>query len=659
MKKIILLVVSVTVCVFANAQTWQWARSAGGNGYDYMGTTAVDPFGNIYVTGSFVSTITFGATTLTSGGGADVFIAKYDSNGNVLWAQRAGGTNVDVSGAVCSDAAGNVYIAGHFRSASISFGSTTLNIVGFGADMFIAKYDSSGNVLWAQRAGGTADDGANLLATDASGALYMAGEFASDTVIFGSTILVNTNFSGFSDVSITKFNSSGNVLWAKKAGGTNDMYAYGFVTDILGNVFVAGSFYSSSITFGATTLFNSDTTETTQDLYVAKYSTNGNFLWAKSTGGNWDDITIAVATDVSGNAYIGGSFASDSIIFNTTTLMNADTGGYGEDLFITKYDVNGNVVWAKRAGMQGGENVSSITANAVGNFYLAGYFYSDSLSLGAVTLYNDTVNTTDFFIAKYDSSGNTLWANSVGSTGGYFYTFQTTMISDTSGHVYVGGGFQSSSIVFGADTLFNTNPGTGDIFIVKVSDDLTCSASFNLFPDTSTLHNYWAVNYASGTLPLSYDWNWGDGSPHDFTAYPSHTYATTGYYTICLTIIDATSCTNTVCQTNLLQVAQDAPPPVTMVQVNVVASIPTDVLESQAERNIFIFPNPFSYKFSVSGLSGRSEIAIYNLVGEKVFEETTISSKKEIDTRTLSRGIYFVLVRNEKNNLVMKKIVKM
>jgi PKD repeat protein len=659
-KTIVLLTLAFLFCNYVNAQTWQWARSAGGNGYDYMGTTATDPFGNVYVTGSFASTITFGTTTLTSAGGStDIFLAKYDSSGNALWAKRAGGTNVDLSGTVCCDAWGNVYIAGYFLSNSITFGTTILNRVGFGTDMFVAKYDSSGNVLWAQRAGGTADDGAKLLTTDAAGALYMASEFASDTVTFGSTILVNTNSFGFLDVSITKFDSSGNALWAKKAGGSGDMYAYSFATDVSGNVFVAGSFYSSSITFGTTTLFNSDATETTQDLYIAKYSTNGNFLWARTSGGNWDDGAMALAPDVSGNVYIGGFFDSDSIMFSITTLMNADTGGYGEDLFVAKYDDNGIILWAKRAGMQGGENANSIITNGTGNFYLAGYFSSDSLSLGSVTLHNDTVNTTDFFIAKYDSSGNTLWGNSVGSTGGYFYTYQTSMTSDTFGNIYVGGGFQSVSVVFGSDTLNNTGPGSEDIFIVKVNDDLTCSASFNLFPDTSTLHNYWAVNYASGALPLQYDWDWGDGGPHDATAYPSHTYAAAGYYTICLTIADAVSCTNTVCQTNLLQVAQNSSAPVTMVQVNVVSSIPTGVSLSHTENNISISPNPVSEEIILHFDDEASHLVIVcSALGEVLFERTMKEKQGKINMRNFPKGIYFVSVKDEKNNLMTKKIVK-
>ena len=135
------------------------AKSAEGTYYDYGRSIAVDANGNSYVTGYFYSsTITFGLTTLTNSGVySDIFVVKYDSSGNVVWAKNTGGTNEDKGYGIAVDAIGNSYVTGWFSSSTITFGSTTLTNSG-SDDIFVVKYDSSGNVMRAKSAGGTSND---------------------------------------------------------------------------------------------------------------------------------------------------------------------------------------------------------------------------------------------------------------------------------------------------------------------------------------------------------------------------------------------------------------------------------------------------------------------------------------------------------------------
>jgi hypothetical protein len=192
-----------------------------------------------------------------------------------------------------------------------------------------------------------------------------------------------------------------------------------------------------------------------------------------------------------------------------------------------------------------------------------------------------------------------------------------------------------------------------------------CSANFSIIPDTSQLHTYWAINSAIGTPPLNYDWNWGDGSPHDFVPYPSHTYATAGFYTICLSITDASGCSSAYCDTFTLARMDITN---TMVYVNVVNSIPTGIVENQ-ELNISLSPNPATTEIVVESAEFNVErIEMYNVVGERVLTHpqpplsSTMANAQRglrIDVSSLRAGIYFVAVTDDVGNKVVRKIVKM
>ncbi|HLG33944.1 MAG TPA: T9SS type A sorting domain-containing protein, partial [Bacteroidia bacterium] len=181
----------------------------------------------------------------------------------------------------------------------------------------------------------------------------------------------------------------------------------------------------------------------------------------------------------------------------------------------------------------------------------------------------------------------------------------------------------------------------------------SCSAFFNLFPDTVP-HTYYAVNMASGVPPLSFIWNWGDGSPVDTLPYPSHTYATAGFYTICLTITDSVGCTDTHCTSYYLTRATDA-----MVYVNVVASLPTGITNPDNNNFFSVFPNPaFSnLSISVKGNSVAAECRIYNMLGEIKLTSAITNQRTDIDISALSAGVYFVEVISE-NKIGRKKFIR-
>ena len=212
MKKTITTLVFAIIVLITNAQTpnWQWAKNANGTLWDEGISCSADTKGNIFVTGHFASSsITFGTTTLTNMGSFDMFMVKYDSTGNVLWAKSAGGTSSDEGRSCSADAAGNIYVTGYFESSSITFGTTTLTNVGpVGTyDMFMVKYDSIGNVLWAKSAAGTSYNEGYGCSADANGNIFVTGSFTSSSITFGTTSLTNMG-AGYADMFIAKLEGS-------------------------------------------------------------------------------------------------------------------------------------------------------------------------------------------------------------------------------------------------------------------------------------------------------------------------------------------------------------------------------------------------------------------------------------------------------------------
>jgi hypothetical protein len=378
-----------------------WVKSFGGSLYDYVYAIAIDASGNIYIAGNFQSpTITFGTTTLTNVSGHDVFLVKLNSSGTVIWARSAQGSSTATynfqTTALTADNSGNVIITGYFDS-SITFGSQRLvNTHYAGSDIFIAKYDGSGNLLWAESSigmgGGDASAG---LATDASANIYVTGSFTSTLMSFDGVSV--TNGGGGNNMFVAKFTTAGSPVWAEAFGDSTDVSSEGIATDASGNIFVTGGFDGATVTFGTTTLTNASTPGMNyNDIFLVKFNNSGDVIWAKSAGGTNEDIAQSIAVSSSGDVYISGMFQSPSITFGSDTLDNFE-------LFVVKYNTNGTVIWAK-----GGSNINvcfgnSLSLDDFGHLYVAGNF-SGTVTLDGNTLTDSLSPYHSYvFVAKYDN----------------------------------------------------------------------------------------------------------------------------------------------------------------------------------------------------------------------------------------------------------------
>jgi hypothetical protein len=327
---------------FKPSGSFMWARQMGGGYDDLPRSVATDGLGNSYVTGSWQGALrdTFGSFIITSPDPTyhSLFIAKYDVNGNALWAKMASGPSGNVKGtSVKGDNAGNCFMTGFSEAAFyVNFISTTLPANNYRGVAFLVKYDASGNLIWASGSSGTADGVAQSAALDSSGNIFVTGSFSngvySDSVFsFGSLAVNNSSHANnVSDVFLAKFDPSGTPLWLNSEGGfVHSDLGNSVITDNNGNAYITGYFESSTITFGSFTLNNS----AIRSMFLAKYNTAGTVHWAMSVPADSKIEGNSVAVDSAGNCFVSGEFISSTVGFGTNIIS-----GNGSDyqMFIAK-----------------------------------------------------------------------------------------------------------------------------------------------------------------------------------------------------------------------------------------------------------------------------------------------------------------------------------
>ncbi len=365
-----------------------WAKNAGGIDVGGGLSVATDRNSNIFVTGTFItSTISFDTITLTNSnsGSLDMFIAKYNEDGNAIWANNAEG--VSEARSIATDKDGNAFVTGSFYSVTTNFdikSVTNIDNTGSTNDIFLVKYNDDGKVQWANSAAGIYEDVAYSVATDTLGNAFVCGYFNSDTMKFDPYYIINAQ-PGYDYVFLVKYDTDGNALWANGAGGGVDYDdAYSVATDVNGNVFITGRFNSPTITFD-TIVLNNNANWWLGDLFLTKYNSAGDVVWAKSTGGSNTDMGWSLTTDASGNIFVTGDFWSSTIIFGSTTLNNTNSRS---NVFLTKYDESGNILWAKSTGGIYDDYGVSVATDKSGDLFLTGNYFSPTIDFGLTTLTN-------------------------------------------------------------------------------------------------------------------------------------------------------------------------------------------------------------------------------------------------------------------------------
>lgn len=456
----------------AQSPNWIWANATGGPINDYNHSITTDALGNVYTTGLFFGTVDFdpgpGIFNLTSSGAGDLFISKLSASGNLIWAKAVGGNGFVEGYSIAVDAVGNVYTTGWFSGqADFDPGPGTFNLITNGnQDIFICKLNASGNFAWAKSMGNGAVNIGKSVAIDFFGNVYTTGSFEGN-VDFDPGPGTFFLYSPSDNIFISKLDSSGNFVWAKRMGGLNASTSNSIAIDSFNNVYTTGVFEDSVDFDPGPGVFNLTSTGY-QDIFISKLDNLGNFKWAKAIGGyNGHDWAFCVAVDISGNVYTTGYFDNTADFDPGPGIYNLISAGV-EDIYISKLDSAGNFVFAKAFGGRGSDRALSIATDPSKYIYTTGAFRDTVDFDPGPGIYNLVSNgTEDVFITKLDPSGNFIWAKQAGGTT---QDFGTSIAISSSGNVYLGGNFNSPSISFGSITLQNTeNSGnTQDMFLARL-----------------------------------------------------------------------------------------------------------------------------------------------------------------------------------------------
>ena len=485
---------SISFISVPSAKAWSSAQTAvsvfGGVGNEFSESTVVDSTGNIYTTGRFANTVDFdpgvGTSNLTSAGLSDVFVLKLDASGNLLWAKSFGAAAADAGLSIAVDSTGNVYTTGFFAS-TVDFdpGAGTTNLTTAGSsDVFISKLDASGNLVFAKRFGGGISDLGYSIAVDSTGNIYTTG-FFQDTVDFDpSAGTTNLTTAGLSDVFISKLDASGNLVFAKRFGAAEADAGRSIALDSTGNIYTAG-YFEQTVDFDPSAGTTNLTSAGRSDVFVSKLDSSGNLVFAKRFGAAETDVGLSVAVDSTGNVYTTGYF-EQTVDFDPGAGTTDLTTGGGSDVFVSKLDASGNLVFAKRFGGSNDDGGISISVDSNGNIHTTGYFEERvDFDPGAGTSNLTSAGGTDVFVSKIDSSGNLLLAKSFGGTAndvGRSITF------DSTGNIYTTGEF-AGTVDFdpGTGTTNLISAGGNDVFILRLdpSGDARASAA----PSAPTLNS--------------------------------------------------------------------------------------------------------------------------------------------------------------------------
>lgn len=475
-----------------------WVKQLGGTGRETGYAVAVDLSGNVYTTGYFQGTVDFdpgaGTEELTPLGSRDIFISKLDSSGNFVWVKQLGGASAgtNVASLVLDSTGDNIFLTGTFTGTTdFDPGAGTANLVGT-ADPFVSKLDSSGNYVWAKLLSATTATSAASVAVDSSGNVYTTGIFTGTVDLDPSGSTANLTSAGGYDAYISKLDSSGLYVWGKQLGGAGTDSGAGIFVDSTGsNVYIVGGF-NGTADFDPSGSTANLTSAGNTDIFISKLDSSGTYVWAKQLGGTGAETARAIALDTSNNVYTTGEFVSTADFDPSGSTANLTAVG-SRDIFISKLDLSGDYVYAKRVGGASYQSVFSMSVDADTNIYTTGYFAGTAdFDPGAGTA-NLTAIGEDIFILKLSPPDTT--APTITSVSSSNINNTTATISWTTNEL-------SSSIVeYGTTTNYGTSTTETDTGTGVTSHTVSLSS----LQSCTTYHYRVKSNDPSANLATSSD----------------------------------------------------------------------------------------------------------------------------------------------------------
>ncbi|MCX7861706.1 MAG: gliding motility-associated C-terminal domain-containing protein [Bacteroidales bacterium] len=497
----------VSCALFSQRNDLLWLKHVTGVGNSIPTAIVIDAAGNHYIAGNFTTTISVESNNYTSVGGQDIYVIKYNNQGQALWTITIGGTSAEnVNGLALSPDGSFLYVGGQFQSASCSFGSTNLSTSGVN-DVFLAKYQTSnGNLVWAiKSAYGTNQQLVGNLTVDPSGNIVQIGKYIDNVTFYGGTVTLNSPFVGIQQNYVSKFDQNGNLIWAKQFTGDNsNSYIRNVSAD--NNYYYFSGLYAGTFNLDANVL---NSTSNTRDMILFRTDLNGNVQWYRKVTGTGEDYIIRHHTDFSSFQYVTGYYSSPTLTIDSTatvtSLKNCPNVG-SNDIFTACYSYDGTLQWVRAYGSTGSDLGLGVFANADHVIFTGSY--TGNISFGSFNLTN---SSTDAYMLETDRNGNVLGVNRGWGTN--TESCENGTIDANNANLFVGS-FNSTTFNLSNKTLTNPSAATYDMFFAKFGRIiLTFNVTNNLCYGDANGSIDLTVS-GDGLAPYSYQWS----GPYGFTS---------------------------------------------------------------------------------------------------------------------------------------------
>ncbi len=450
---------------------------------------ASDTDGSTVAVGYFTETVDFapGADiyNLKSTGAGDIFIAKYAKEGKLVYAYGLGATGFstnEVANGIAIDGAGNVYITGSFNK-TIDFdpgpGAAVLSAP-VSTEIFVLSLDKNGLFRYAINPGdvaaaGKVETGASIV-VDKNDNIYIAGTFEGPDVDFDPGAGKALFTSRQNDIFFAKYDNRGNYVFTKTVSGNQQDYAHAIKLDKQNNIVICGEFLSYSIDFDPGAGTSVLASKGKSDIFFAKYDSLGNYLFAKSIGGIKFDDANAIAIGTDNSIIVTGTFENKNVDFDAgdgTYLLSASP--YNDDNFITKYDGNGNFIFAFNIGGVNNAYGNDVGVDKNNNIFITGLFNGNAVDFdpGPDVFTIPGSKYMDMYIAKYTAGGKLLFANAIGNTdeSENIYSYVSRLIVNKNGTISTSGYYTGTLDVDpGGDTV-NISAPSATLFIVNYTNN--------------------------------------------------------------------------------------------------------------------------------------------------------------------------------------------
>lgn len=442
----VLFIVFLPLLARAESPSFEWVASAGGAGHDKTRIVNVDRQGNILLAGECTGPLKFGEIELKGAGQMDFFVAKCDRKGKFLWAQTGGGSAIDRGYGVAADERGNVYATGHYQSADAEFSGIRLALSG-GYDVFVAKYDPDGKLLWIRAAGGEGYDFGHGIAIDPQGNAVVTGAVFGNAA-FGDVKIENPPGG---HLFVAKYDPAGKLLWVRTSTGKATGSGHGVAIDAEGNIYVGGP----SAGLGA---FGRHELKTPKggDALVAKLSPEGEVLWVAQAHGEPSCHAHEITCDARGRVWVAGMFKGRATFGGETF---STTGEKDSDAFLAHWDSAGKLQWVRVGQGPATDYGLGVATDGGGNSFLAGEF-TETFKLGGASLASR--GATDIYVAAFDPTGALRW---ITQAGGDKNDNAYSMVHDGRGGLILGGSFGGTAH-FGAQDAVSR--GGNDLYVAKL-----------------------------------------------------------------------------------------------------------------------------------------------------------------------------------------------